>query len=124
MAAVLLKIRSEKNGNRLTGSGTDPPPPAPRGTGVSWSLLRLRNTNPEIWKMGRGTGRPETAHVRGWHPPLFEPFEAVAHHVAQRLTTKPVKFGTILPELLAASAADSYYKDPVERTMALSEALN
>jgi len=44
--------------------------------------------------------------------------------VAQRLTTKPVKFGTILPELLAASAVDSYYKDPVERTMALSEALN
>src|SRR5262245_27853374 len=44
--------------------------------------------------------------------------------VAQRLTTKPVKFGTILPELLAATAVDSYYKDPVERTMALSEALN
>jgi 5-methyltetrahydropteroyltriglutamate--homocysteine methyltransferase len=44
--------------------------------------------------------------------------------VAQRLTTRPVKFGTILPELLAASAVDSYYKDPVERTMALSEALN
>src|SRR5262249_33836798 len=44
--------------------------------------------------------------------------------VAQRLPTRPVKFGTILPELLAASAADSHYKDPVERTMALSEALN
>jgi 5-methyltetrahydropteroyltriglutamate--homocysteine methyltransferase len=44
--------------------------------------------------------------------------------VAQRTTKKPVKFGTILPELLAASVADSYYKDPVERTMALSEALN
>ena len=44
--------------------------------------------------------------------------------VAQRLTAKPVKFGTILPELLAASAVDTYYKDPVERTMALSEALN
>ncbi len=44
--------------------------------------------------------------------------------VAQRLTTKPVKFGTILPELLAASAVDTHYKDPVERTMALSEALN
>ena len=44
--------------------------------------------------------------------------------VAQRLTTRPVKFGTILPELLAASAVDSYYKDPVERTMALSEAIN
>jgi len=44
--------------------------------------------------------------------------------VAQRLTVKPVKFGTILPELLAASAVDSYYKDPVERTLALSAALN
>jgi 5-methyltetrahydropteroyltriglutamate--homocysteine methyltransferase len=44
--------------------------------------------------------------------------------VAQRLTGKPVKFGTILPELLAASAADDHYKDPVERTWALSEALN
>ena len=43
---------------------------------------------------------------------------------AQRLTTKPVKFGTILPELLAASVADDYYKDPVERVWALSDALN
>src|SRR6185369_8642753 len=44
--------------------------------------------------------------------------------VAQRMTRRPVKFGTILPELLAASVADAYYKDPVERTMALSTALN
>jgi 5-methyltetrahydropteroyltriglutamate--homocysteine methyltransferase len=44
--------------------------------------------------------------------------------VAQRLTHKPIKFGTILPELLAASVADDYYKDPVELTFALSEALN
>ena len=44
--------------------------------------------------------------------------------VAQRLTTKPVKFGSIMPELLAASVEDDYYKDPVERTWALSEALN
>src|SRR5215470_2065919 len=44
--------------------------------------------------------------------------------VAQRLTDKPVKFGTILPELLAAAAPDEYYKDPVERTWALSDALN
>ena len=42
----------------------------------------------------------------------------------QRLTEKPVKFGTITPELLAASVEDEYYKDPVERTMALSEALH
>ena len=43
---------------------------------------------------------------------------------AQRLTEKPIKFGTITPELLAASVEDEYYKDPVERTMALSQALN
>ena len=44
--------------------------------------------------------------------------------VAQRLTRKPVKFGTILPELLAAGVVDEYYKDPVELTMAMSAALN
>jgi len=44
--------------------------------------------------------------------------------VGQRLTQKPLKFGTILPELLAASVADDYYKDPVERTWALSEAIH
>ena len=43
---------------------------------------------------------------------------------AQRMTRKPVKFGTILPELLAASVADDYYKDPIERTWAFSDALN
>jgi 5-methyltetrahydropteroyltriglutamate--homocysteine methyltransferase len=40
------------------------------------------------------------------------------------MTTRPVKFGTILPELLAASVVDEHYKDPVERTMAFSAALN
>lgn len=43
---------------------------------------------------------------------------------AQRLTRKPVKFGTITPELLAAAVDDIYYKDPVERIMALSDAIN
>lgn len=43
---------------------------------------------------------------------------------AQRMTGKPIKFGTITPELLAASVEDDYYKDPVERTMAISDALN
>jgi 5-methyltetrahydropteroyltriglutamate--homocysteine methyltransferase len=43
---------------------------------------------------------------------------------AQRLTKKPVKFGTILPELIAASVEDDHYKDPVERTWAISNSLN
>lgn len=43
---------------------------------------------------------------------------------AQRMTEKPVKFGTITPELLAAAVADDYYKDPIKRMEALSDALN
>jgi 5-methyltetrahydropteroyltriglutamate--homocysteine methyltransferase len=43
---------------------------------------------------------------------------------AQRMTAKPVKVGTPLPELLAASVEDSFYRDPVERTWAFSEAIN
>ena len=48
----------------------------------------------------------------------------LASDAAQRMTIKPIKFGTITPELLAASVEDDYYKDPVERTMAISNALN
>jgi 5-methyltetrahydropteroyltriglutamate--homocysteine methyltransferase len=44
--------------------------------------------------------------------------------VAQRMTAKPIKFGTILPELIAVSVEDDHYKDPVERTWAISDALN
>jgi 5-methyltetrahydropteroyltriglutamate--homocysteine methyltransferase len=44
--------------------------------------------------------------------------------VAQRLTPRPVKFGTIMPELLAAAVEDDYYKDPVERVWAFSDAIN
>ncbi len=43
---------------------------------------------------------------------------------AQRMTTKPVKFGTITPELLAAAVDDQYYTDPLERISALGSAIN
>jgi 5-methyltetrahydropteroyltriglutamate--homocysteine methyltransferase len=43
---------------------------------------------------------------------------------AQRLTTKPVKFGTIMPELVAFAVADHHYKSIPERIYALSNALN
>lgn len=43
---------------------------------------------------------------------------------AQRLTTRPIKFGTVTPDILAAAVDDHYYKDPFDRIMALSEALN
>ena len=43
---------------------------------------------------------------------------------AQRLTTRPVKFGTIAADLLALMALDKYYKDIRDRIMAVSGALN
>ena len=43
---------------------------------------------------------------------------------AQRMTSRPVKFGTITAELLGAAVDDKFYKDPVERIMALSDAIN
>src|SRR4029450_624645 len=43
---------------------------------------------------------------------------------AQRLTGKPVKFGTVTPELVAFAVQDEHYKDVTSRIMALSDAFN
>ncbi len=43
---------------------------------------------------------------------------------AQRLTSKPVKFGTVTPELVAFAVQDEHYKDVPSRIMALSDAFN
>ncbi|HTZ81458.1 MAG TPA: hypothetical protein VMC10_26345 [Stellaceae bacterium] len=43
---------------------------------------------------------------------------------AQKLTRKPVKFGTITAELLAATVQNTYYKDPVDCTWAFAAAIN
>jgi len=43
---------------------------------------------------------------------------------AQRLTTRPVKFGTVTPELVAFAVQDTHYKDIPSRIMALSDAFN
>src|SRR6185312_2065738 len=43
---------------------------------------------------------------------------------AQRLTNKPVKFGTIGPELVAFAVPDKHYKNIRDRIMAISDALN
>jgi 5-methyltetrahydropteroyltriglutamate--homocysteine methyltransferase len=44
--------------------------------------------------------------------------------VAQRMTKKPVKFGTIGPELVAFAVQDKYYKTVKDRILAISDALN
>jgi 5-methyltetrahydropteroyltriglutamate--homocysteine methyltransferase len=43
---------------------------------------------------------------------------------AQRLTTRPVKFGTITPELIAMAVRDLHYKDLRKAIMAVSDAIN
>ena len=43
---------------------------------------------------------------------------------AQRMTAKPVKFGTVTPELVAFAVQDEHYKDIPSRIMALSDAFN
>jgi len=43
---------------------------------------------------------------------------------AQRLTAKPIKFGTITPELIAMSVRDFHYRDLRDSILAVSEALN
>jgi 5-methyltetrahydropteroyltriglutamate--homocysteine methyltransferase len=43
---------------------------------------------------------------------------------AQRMTARPVKFGTIAPELLAFTVEDRHYGDVRSRIMAISDALN
>jgi len=43
---------------------------------------------------------------------------------AQRMTKKPVKFGTIGPELVAFAVSDHHYPNVKDRILALSDALN
>ena len=44
--------------------------------------------------------------------------------VAQRMTKKPVKFGTIGPELVAFAVQDRHYKSIKDRILAITDALN
>jgi 5-methyltetrahydropteroyltriglutamate--homocysteine methyltransferase len=44
--------------------------------------------------------------------------------VAQRMTDKPVKFGTIGPELVAFAVTDKHYKSVKDRILAVTDALN
>jgi len=43
---------------------------------------------------------------------------------AQRMTSRPLKFGTVAPELVAYAVQDEHYKDLPSRIMALSDAFN
>jgi 5-methyltetrahydropteroyltriglutamate--homocysteine methyltransferase len=49
---------------------------------------------------------------------------AAVWKAAQRLTTRPVKFGTIMPELIAMAVRDLHYQDLKKAILAISDALN
>jgi 5-methyltetrahydropteroyltriglutamate--homocysteine methyltransferase len=49
---------------------------------------------------------------------------AAMFKVAQRMTKKPVKFGTIGPELVAFAVQDKHYKSVKDRILAIADALN
>jgi 5-methyltetrahydropteroyltriglutamate--homocysteine methyltransferase len=49
---------------------------------------------------------------------------AAMFKVAQRMTKKPVKFGTIGPELVAFAVQDKHYKSIKDRILAITDALN
>jgi 5-methyltetrahydropteroyltriglutamate--homocysteine methyltransferase len=44
--------------------------------------------------------------------------------IAQSMTRKPVKFGTVTPEVIGISVEDDYYRDPKALISALSRAMN
>src|SRR4029434_3140152 len=64
-----------------------------------------------IQKLVGPVGRSEMQYAEIWK-------------AAQRLTGKPVKFGTVTPELVAFAVQDEHYKDVPSRIMALSAACN
>jgi 5-methyltetrahydropteroyltriglutamate--homocysteine methyltransferase len=110
-------------------------------SGMSWQSYPLthmagfsKKATPSVYQMGAG-GQPRGHILHDFLEARVLPRivgavgpgnlqYAAMWKTAQRLTRKPVKFGTILPKLLAASVADDCYKDPVERVWALSDALN
>jgi 5-methyltetrahydropteroyltriglutamate--homocysteine methyltransferase len=99
----------------LAGFERDRPQPAIMKTGgVAFPMGHILHDYLEARVMPQITGpvgRGDLQYAAMWR-------------TAQRLTKKPVKFGTITPELLAAAVDDRYYKDPVERIYALGNAIN
>jgi 5-methyltetrahydropteroyltriglutamate--homocysteine methyltransferase len=96
--------------------------------GQSWTsypphhMTGFETQHPKLAKAGAGEARvmPKLVGPVGRGEMQYaELFKA-----AQRLTRKPVKFGTVTPELVAFAVQDEYYKDLPSRIMALSDAFN
>src|SRR5215813_13039402 len=109
--------------------------------GQSWTNYPPRHMggfdrfNPQITPAGRAVSFPpghilhdylESRVMPGIVGPVTrgELQYAAIWKVAQRLTRKPVKFGTIGPELVAFAVEDRHYKSIRDRILAIADALN
>ena len=93
---------------------TDPQPTVMKTGGVAFPMGHILHDYLEARIMPRVVGpigRGDLQYTAMWK-------------TAQRLTAKPVKFGTVTPDILAAAVDDHYYDDPFDRMMAISNALN
>lgn len=93
---------------------TDPQPTVMKTGGVAFPMGHILHDYLEARIMPRVVGpigRGDLQYTAMWK-------------TAQRLTTKPVKFGTVTPDILSAAVDDNYYSDPFDRMMAFSDALN
>lgn len=93
---------------------TDPQPTVMKTGGVAFPMGHILHDYLEARIMPRVVGpigRGDLQYTAMWK-------------TAQRLTARPVKFGTVTPDILAAAVDDRYYKDPFDRMMAFSDALN
>jgi 5-methyltetrahydropteroyltriglutamate--homocysteine methyltransferase len=91
------------------------PAPAPAGAGgIAFPRGHILHDYLEARVMPRiigPVGRGELQYAELWK-------------AAQRLTEKPVKFGTVTPELVAFAVQDEHYSDLPARIMAISDAFN
>ena len=93
---------------------TDPQPTVMKTGGVAFPMGHILHDYLEARVMPRVVGpigRGDLQYTAMWK-------------TAQRLTARPVKFGTVTPDILSAAVDDRYYKDPFDRMMAFSDALN
>src|SRR5918911_3819970 len=110
--------------------------------GQSWTsspphhMEGFEATHPKLAKVGAGGIAFPRGHILHDYlearvmPKLVGPVSrgemqyAEIWKAAQRLTSKPVKFGTVTPELVAFAVQDEHYPDIPDRIMAMSDAFN
>jgi 5-methyltetrahydropteroyltriglutamate--homocysteine methyltransferase len=96
---------------RLAGLTGDDYPPAP-GYGVGKGTIIFEAMESRVMPRCTGKiGRGQLQYAELWK-------------AAQELTTKPIKFGTITPEVLGLSLANDFYADHRALVMDLSDAIH